>query len=368
MGTIDTERYQRQILLKELGLSGQQQLADARVLVVGAGGLGCPVLQYLAAAGVGTLGIIDHDVVAISNLHRQVLYTPADIGSAKAECAAQRILQLNPDIHVIPHCTQLSNRNALSIFRGYDIIVDGSDNFPTRYLINDACILLDKPLVYAAIAVNEGQVAIFNVADSSGTKVNYRDLFPQSPKPGEVLNCAEAGVIGVLPGIIGTMQAAEVIKLITGIGKPLINQLLIYNVYTQHTYTLSLSANAENKGVPLNEEALLKMDYHWFCGIQPIAAALQEIDADQFHELKSGVHCVLIDVREEGEMPELRDVEHLRIPLSILKKQVPLISSDKVILLCYSGARSLIAGEVMAKAYPDKQFYSLQGGIAGLGY
>ncbi|WP_442589330.1 ThiF family adenylyltransferase [Pedobacter sp. AW31-3R] len=366
MGNLDTKRYQRQILLKELGLSGQQKLADARVLVIGAGGLGCPALQYLAAAGIGTLGIVDHDTVELSNLHRQILYTVADVGSSKAECAAERLLQLNPAIEVIPYCLQLNNRNALSIIREFDMVIDGSDNFPTRYMVNDACVLLDKPLVYAALSVNEGQLAIFNVPDSSGTKVNYRDVFPEAPKPGEVLNCAEAGVLGVLPGIVGTMQAAEVIKLITGIGTPLINQLLIYNLYSQHTYKLSLNSNTEVDSLPEDAAAFMKMDYNWFCGIKTPVGGIFEIDPEKFRELAADADYTLIDVREEGELPELTAFEHLKLPLSALKLKVPPIEGEKVIVLCYSGIRSVIAAEVLASAYPEKEISSLRGGILKL--
>jgi len=221
------ERYQRQIILPDFGQEGQQKLLKAKILVIGAGGLGCPVLQYLAAAGVGTIGIVDDDVVAINNLHRQVLYSADDLGLSKAKRAAQILDQLNPGIRIIPYSERLTAQNALILFDEFDTIIDCTDNFSTRYMINDACVLMNKPLVYGAISRFEGQVAVFNfMRNGSDEAVNYRDLFPNPPREDEVLNCAEAGVLGPLAGIIGTMMANETIKLITGIGEPLANQLL----------------------------------------------------------------------------------------------------------------------------------------------
>ena len=220
------ERYQRQILLKEFGIDAQQKLLQAKVLVIGAGGLGCPALQYLVAAGIGTIGIVDDDIVSLNNLHRQVLYTVNDIGLSKAEVAAEKLKALNDEINIISYNERLTNKNALALLMNMILLVDGTDNFSSRYMINDACVLLNKPLVYGAISKFEGQVAVFNIKDEIQIRaINYRDLFPTPPKDDEVLNCAEAGVLGVLPGIIGTMQANETIKLITGIGKPLINTI-----------------------------------------------------------------------------------------------------------------------------------------------
>jgi adenylyltransferase/sulfurtransferase len=240
------ERYQRQIILKGFGEEGQQKLLQAKVLVIGAGGLGCPALQYLAAAGVGTIGIVDDDVISLSNLHRQVLYTPDDIDHPKVEVAASKLRQLNPDVNIYPYRIRLEKSNAFEIIRQYDLLIDGTDNFASRYMINDACFLLNKPLIYGAVSQYEGEVAVFSPHFLMGSTrgVNYRDLFPNPPKDGEVLNCAEAGVLGVLPGIIGTMQAAEAIKLITGIGTPLMNKLLTYNVLSQEIYEVSLPSKS----------------------------------------------------------------------------------------------------------------------------
>lgn len=361
-------RYQRQMLLKDFGLAGQEKLFQAKVLVIGAGGLGCPVLQYLAAAGVGTLGIVDQDTVELSNLHRQILYTVNDIGRLKADCAAERLSQLNPDINIIPYPLQLTNQNAALILSKFDIIIDGSDNFPTRYMINDACVLLNLPLIYAALSASEGQVAIFNVGDAAGMKVNYRDLFPEAPQPGEVLNCSEAGVLGVLPGIIGTMQAAEAIKLISGIGKPLINQMLIYNLYTSESYQLSLktAANSGQAQMPADLDAFLKTDYNMLCGFSKEYNSVPELSSEKFMDIILREEYTIIDVREPGETPEASGFEHLNFPLSGIRKEVPLIHGDKVILFCQSGIRSVLAGEILQQAYPEKEFYSLKGGILRL--
>jgi molybdopterin/thiamine biosynthesis adenylyltransferase/rhodanese-related sulfurtransferase len=359
-------RYTRQMILKGFGPAGQQKLFKAKVLVIGAGGLGCPILQYLAAAGVGTLGIVDHDVVELSNLHRQILYSVADVGRLKADCAAEKLSLFNPDINIISYPLELSNQNATLIMSKFDIVIDGSDNFPTRYMVNDACALLNIPLVYGALSESEGQVAVFNVCDANGSKVNYRDIFPNAPQPGEVLNCAEAGVLGVLPGIIGTMQASEAIKLISGVGEPLINQMLIYNLYTNDTYKVSLTpTEAQESKLPSDLDAFLQTDYNWFCGIRTAASEVQELSAGEFREIMLDEEYEIIDVRELTELPEA-PFDHIRVPLSEIRKKVPAIEKEKVVLFCHSGVRSIIAGELLHDVYPDKEFYSLRGGILRL--
>jgi len=365
------ERYQRQVLLKDFGSAGQQKLFLAKVLVIGAGGLGCPILQYLAAAGVGTLGIVDHDVVELSNLHRQILYTVADTGKSKASCAAEKLSLFNPDITIVPYPVQLSNSNAAKIISEFDVVIDGSDNFPTRYMVNDICVLLNKPLIYGALSAAEGQVAVFNVPDKEGVKVNYRDLFPIAPQPGEVLNCSEAGVLGVLPGIIGTMQASEAIKLIAGIGEPLVNQMLIYDMYTCQSYKIKLSsANSASTSLPSTLEAFQEMDYSWFCGIKAAGDDVKEISAEEFIALTGNKNYeenyMIIDVREKNEVPVAADFNYIRLPLSELKRDIPVIAREKVILFCQSGIRSTIAAELLAAAYPAKEFFSLKGGISRL--
>jgi len=365
------ERYQRQVLLKDFGITGQQKLFLSKVLVIGAGGLGCPILQYLAAAGVGTLGIVDHDVVELSNLHRQILYTVADTGKSKASCAAEKLSLFNPDITIIPYPVQLSNSNAAAIIGEFDIVIDGSDNFPTRYMVNDICVLLNKPLIYGALSAAEGQVAVFNVADQEGVKVNYRDLFPVAPQPGEVLNCSEAGVLGVLPGIIGTMQANEAIKLIAGIGEPLINQMLIYDMYSCQSYKIKLSsANSTATSLPSTLKAFQEMDYNWFCGIKEAGDDVKEMSAEEFNVLTSNGNYednyIIVDVRERNEIPLVAGFKYICLPLSELKGDIPVIARDKVILFCQSGIRSIIAAELLAAAYPNKEYYSLKGGISRL--
>ena len=354
------ERYHRQLILPEFGEEGQQKLLMAKVLVIGAGGLGCPALQYLAAAGIGTIGIVDDDVVALNNLHRQVLYSVNDIGLSKAERASHILQQLNPDIKIISYNERLENQNALMLFEEFDIIIDGTDNFSTRYLINDACVLLNKPLVYGAISQFEGQVSIFR--NKNEEDVNYRDIFPDPPKDGEVLNCAEAGVLGVLPGIIGTMMANETIKLITGIGESLVDQLFTYNALNNQVYQLNLSARKETRSlIPKDEKAFLQMDYVWLCA-SPVQQS--EIDPDVFNDMIANGNVDVIDVREPHEIPAVNEFKHLRIPLAQLAENSSLLKSENVIAFCQSGKRSLQAAKILTGIFGDsKKIYSLHGGI-----
>jgi len=358
------ERYHRQIILPEFGEEGQQKLLKAKILVIGAGGLGCPALQYLSAAGIGTIGIVDDDVVALNNLHRQVLYSVNDIGLSKAKRAAHILQQLNPEIKIISYNERLATQNALTLIDDFDIIIDGTDNFSTRYMINDACVLLNKPLVYGAISQFEGQVSVFNLQPLMGSNeaVNYRDLFPDPPKDGEVLNCAEAGVLGVLPGIIGTMMANETIKLITGIGEPLINQLLTYNALNNQVYILNLSARKETRSlIPKNKKEFLQIDYEWLCA-SPVQQA--EVDSDIFNGMVVKGNIDVIDVRELHEMPAVNEFNHIRIPLAQLADNTSLIKSNTVIAFCQSGKRSLQAAKILSGIFGDsKKIYSLRGGI-----
>jgi adenylyltransferase/sulfurtransferase len=358
------ERYHRQVILPEFGEEGQQKLLEAKILVIGAGGLGCPALQYLAAAGVGFIGIVDDDVVALNNLHRQVLYSVNDIGLSKAKRAAHILQQLNPEIKIISYNQRLATQNALTLIGDFDIIIDGTDNFSTRYMINDACVLLNKPLVYGAISQFEGQVSVFNLQSLTGSNeaVNYRDLFPDPPKDGEVLNCAEAGVLGVLPGIIGTMMANETIKLITGIGEPLTDQLFTYNALNNQVYILHLSARKDTRSlIPKNKREFLQIDYEWLCA-SPVQQA--EIDSDIFNGMMAKGNIDVIDVRELHEMPAVNEFNHIRIPLAQLADNTSLIKSDIVIAFCQSGKRSLQAANILSGIFGDrKKIYSLRGGI-----
>jgi adenylyltransferase/sulfurtransferase len=357
------ERYQRQLSLKAFGEAGQQALLQAKVLVVGAGGLGCPALQYLAAAGTGTIGIVDDDSIAISNLHRQVLYATADAGLPKAERAAFVLKKLNPDIGIISYNERMTTANALEIISGYDVVIDGTDNFPSRYLINDACVLLDKPLVYGSVSGFEGQVAIFNGKQSNGDKAaNYRDLFPQPPREGEVPNCAEAGVMGTLTGITGTMMANETIKLITGTGQPLINRLLIYNSLNNLTYEISITPKETTSLlIPVSREAFKQTRYEPVCHV---SSTVSEIDALQFGEMIGAGGFTIIDVRESGETPAVTGFPHRQVPLSQLKKDPGMIKDSAVILFCQSGKRSREAAELLAlQSGFVKKIFSLKGGI-----
>lgn len=359
------ERYQRQILLPELGETGQQKLLQAKVLVIGAGGLGCPVLQYLVAAGVGTIGFVDDDIVEITNLHRQVLYDTTDIGLLKAERAVIKLNQLNPQVQLDAYCVRLTNGNALALIDGYDIVVDGTDNFTTRYVINDACVLLGKPLVYGAVSKFEGQVAVFNSKAADGSRtVNYRDLFPMPPAPGEVLNCAESGVLGIVPGIIGSLQANEVLKLITGIGEPLVNRMLTYNALNNQLFEIAIPLSANTASfIPKDETSFRNMDYEWACGV-PQAT---EITAADFEAWLQQEGVAIIDVRERDELPELTGFSHLQVPLSQLNEAVPVIKEDTIIALCQSGMRSQQAATLLMRTFGEaKKIYSLKGGINAL--
>ncbi len=355
------ERYQRQIIL--VGEEGQQKLLHAKVLVIGAGGLGCPVLQYLAAAGVGTIGIVDDDVVALNNLHRQVLYSVNDIGLSKAEIASQVLRELNPDITIISYHERLTTQNALGIIDKFEIVIDGTDNFSTRYMINDACVLLDKPLVFGAISQHEGQIALFNSRKNRNDQaVNYRDIFPYPPKEDEVLNCAEAGVLGALTGIIGTMMANETIKFIAQVGEPLVDQLLTYSALNNQVSLFKLSPGKENRWlIPKDEAEFLKTDYAWLCS--PSSADL-EIDFHTFNNLIQEGNADVIDVREPNEIPVENEFSTINIPLAQLADNSFRIKSDTVIAFCQSGIRSLQAAKILKGIFGgNKKIYSLRGGI-----
>ena len=356
--TNSTERYQRQLMLDKFGSTSQEKLSKARVLVIGAGGLGCPILQYLAAAGIGTIGIADDDKVTYSNLNRQILYGQADVGRYKVEAAKEKIEALNNEIKVIAYKERWNQELSISYFPNYDIIVDATDNFASRYLINDACVLLKKPLVFGAVSQFEGQVAVFN-ATTDGTSVNYRDLFPVPPKNNEVRSCAEAGVLGVIPGLIGVMQATEVIKLITGIGEPLINKIAIYNALTQKIYALVISKTTEsNKTLPETIEAFKLTDYVYLCE----SSTVHEISKEEWMEAKN--NYILVDVREIGELPRLSEYDHLSIPLSQLENRIDELNGHDIVFICQSGIRSQSA-VTLIKNNATKVF-SFKGGVIAL--
>ncbi|MFD2203299.1 molybdopterin-synthase adenylyltransferase MoeB [Shivajiella indica] len=358
-------RYNRHIIIPEFGLEAQKKLKKAKVLVVGSGGLGSPMLLYLAAAGVGTIGIIDFDVVDDSNLHRQVLFGVNEVGKPKVEAAKWRLEQINPYINIVVHNAQLSSQNAMEIIKDYDLVADGTDNFPTRYLVNDACVLLNKPNVYASIFQFEGQVAVFNYTDKNGVLgPNYRDLYPTPPPPGLVPNCAEGGVLGVLPGIIGSLQALEVIKVITGVGEPLSGKLYTFDALTFQSRTFSIKRKAYN---PLNGEnpTIHELaDYEQFCGMPAVERKVKEVTVEEFQDMKnSGFDFQLIDVREIHEFED-SNLEGILIPLAEVLEKSHLISKEKqVIIHCRSGARSAKAIRELEDKFGFDNLYNLKGGI-----
>jgi adenylyltransferase/sulfurtransferase len=320
----EIKRYNRQIILPELGMDGQQKLKQASVLIVGAGGLGCPVLQYLVAAGIGVIGIVDDDLVDISNLHRQILYNINDIGLNKADVAKEKLQLLNPHVRIISHPERLTENNSFLIFSGYDLVIDGSDNFPTRYLVNDTCVALNKPLVFGSIFKFEGQVSVFNYQNGP----NYRDLFPEAPAAGEAPNCIDIGVIGVLPGIVGTFMANEAIKIICGIGDVLSGKLLTIDA-------LDVSVSLFKFGDVTNQPGSKIVPLH-------AEHSIQEIDFIELEQWSSTVpeQMILIDVREFYEFEDF-NIGGINIPLYELTDRVTEIPKDKkVIFCCSTGVRS----------------------------
>jgi adenylyltransferase/sulfurtransferase len=346
--TAEKKQYSRHLILEEIGLEGQLKLKKATVLVIGAGGLGCPVLQYLSAAGVGCIGLIDDDVVEQSNLQRQILYTLKDIGKSKVESAAKRLQLLNPFIKFDAHKTRLTKDNALELFEKYDLIVDGSDNFPTRYLINDAAVLLKKPVVVGAIFKLEGQVAVFNYKNGP----TYRCLYPTPPKPNEVPNCSEIGVLGVLPGIIGSLQANEVLKIILNIGDVLSGKLVTFNALSMKQLMLSFEKN-----ISISITAL-DANYEMLCGI---STSTKEISFAAYKE--QSLHFNVLDVRTLIERNE-GALDSIHIPLDELPQRLHEVPQNKNLLVfCKSGMRSKLAIELLQNNGFKKELVNLKGGL-----
>ncbi len=342
-------RYNRHLILPEIGEEGQQKLKNSSVFVIGAGGLGCPALLYMAAAGIGKIGIADFDVVDESNLQRQILYTTEDIGLSKIGQAKKRLSALNPFVKIEAHNVRVNRENVIELLKDYDVVLDGSDNFSTRYLINDACVILNKPLVYGSVFKFEGQVSVFNYKDGP----TYRCLYPNPPKEGEILNCSEVGVVGVLPGIVGTLQANEVIKIFTGIGTVLSGKILLFDVLSMIFNTISFSSIAENKII---KELI---DYDIFCGVTEI----KKMTASQLKEkLKLGSALQLIDVRNEEEFVQF-NIGGKLMPLTVFEARRSEISMDgDIVIICQSGKRSETAAAILTKnGYAS--VYSLEGGL-----
>ncbi|MCC5932439.1 MAG: HesA/MoeB/ThiF family protein [Cyclobacteriaceae bacterium] len=355
-------RFERQVKLPGIGREGQQKLQQAKVLVIGAGGLGCPALLYLAAAGVGTLGIVDGDIVDASNLNRQILFGANDVGKPKTACAAAMLRKKYPDVHLISYSFYLRAENITEVLQDFDIVLDGSDNFETRYLVNDACMLMEKPFVMGAIYQFEGQIGLFNDRREECTSVQYRDLYPEPPPAGQIPDCNQSGVLGVLPGIIGTLQATEVIKYICDLDKPKSPTLLIYNMLKQQFYHLEITPNPENSiKLPANKEALKNTDYSVICG-----AGTEEISWEYALDIakKSMGKTALVDVREYGELPELQNPNCIKLPLSNLESQVKELQNlQNLIIFCQSGIRSQKAYKRLREIYPYKTILSIKGGI-----
>jgi len=353
LSTGERQQYHRHLILDQVGLDGQLQLKQAKVLVIGAGGLGCPVLQYLSAAGVGTIGIMDGDVVDQTNLQRQTLYTINDIGKSKATTAAARLTPLNPYIRFEVCAEYLTTINAVSLFSNYDIIVDGSDNFPTRYLVNDACVLAQRPLVFGSIFKFQGQVAVFNYK-GSGT---YRCLYPSPPQSDAVPNCSEVGVLGVLPGIIGSLQANEVLKLITGIGIPLVDTLLYFDALTLQQQLLKFEKNPELHITALED------NYEVFCGVPTLDLAAEITRISALEAKKTLDRYTLLDVRTDQEY-ENENIGGIHIPLEELDDRFEELPVDKPILVCCSsGVRSALAITLLSEDLETITLLNLEGGL-----
>jgi molybdopterin/thiamine biosynthesis adenylyltransferase/rhodanese-related sulfurtransferase len=359
-------RYSRHLIMPEVGMDGQQKLKAARVLCIGAGGLGSPLALYLGAAGVGTLGLVDFDVVDYTNLQRQIIHTTADVGRKKLDSAAEKLKAINPFLNIRTFETRLTSENALELFRDFDIIADGTDNFPTRYLVNDACVLTGKPNVYGSIFRFEGQASVF--ATEQGPC--YRCLYPEPPPPGLVPSCAEGGVLGILPGLIGVIQATEVIKLILGLGDPLIGRLLLVDALGMKFRELKLRKNPDCPVCGTHRTITKLIDYNEFCGIrgeekreEKVDAAIPEMQVEELkRRLDAGEDLFILDVREPHEYQICNLGGHL-IPLNDLPKRVnELDSSREIVAHCKMGGRSAKAVQFLRQAGFTK-VHNLAGGI-----
>ncbi|HJO23228.1 MAG: molybdopterin-synthase adenylyltransferase MoeB [Myxococcota bacterium] len=357
------ERYRRHLTLPELGVEGQRALLAGRVLLVGVGGLGCPLAQYLAAAGVGALGLVDFDVVDASNLQRQVLYGTADIGRPKVEVAAERVRAQNPDVVVETHAVQLDSSNALELLGAYDVVVDGTDNFPTRYLVNDACVLLGKPNVHGSIFRFDGQATVFDARHGPC----YRCLYPEPPPPGAVPSCAEGGVLGVLPGLVALIQATEALKLLAGIGEPLYGRLLRYDALRMDFAEFRLKKDTHCPVCGVQPSITELIDYEGFCGVSAAGGeAMQEVSAADVQAARErGDEFLLLDVREPSEWETARIEGAQLLPLGQLEARISELDdwrARRVVVHCHHGGRSANACGVL-EAAGFRDVANLAGGI-----
>jgi adenylyltransferase/sulfurtransferase len=358
-------RYSRHLIMPEVGMEGQLKLKKAKVLCVGAGGLGSPLTLYLAAAGVGRMGIVDFDVVDFTNLQRQVIHGTADVGKSKLESAEETIRDINPNVEVVGYETRLTSENALDLMRDFDVVVDGTDNFPTRYLVNDACVLLGKPNVYGSIFRFEGQASVFYAPEGPC----YRCLYPEPPPPGLVPSCAEGGVLGVLPGIVGCIQAMETIKLIIGQGQPLIGRLLIFDALGVKFRELKLRKDPQCPVCGMHPTITKLIDYEQFCGIRgeehtPVITSVPEITPGEVKKMMDEKQPFdLIDVREPHEFQICRIPGSTLIPLGEVPKRMnELNSAHEIVVHCRSGQRSARAVEFLIKS-GFRKIHNLKGGI-----
>ena len=359
----DLSRYSRHLILPEVGLEGQQRLKAAKVLCIGAGGLGSPLALYLGAAGIGTLGIVDFDLVDYTNLQRQIIHSTGDVGRPKLDSAAEKLKAMNPFLNIRTFETRLSSENALELFKEFDLIADGTDNFPTRYLVNDACVLTGKPNVYGSIFRFEGQASVF--ATEPGPC--YRCLYPEPPPPGLVPSCAEGGVLGILPGLVGVIQATEVIKLILGTGDPLIGRLLLVDALGMKFRELKLRKNPDCPACGTHPTITQLIDYQEFCGIRgeeaPAEATTSEIPVEELkRRLDRGDDLLILDVREPHEY-QICNLGGYLIPLGELPSRVhELDTSREIVAHCRSGVRSAKAVNFLRQA-GFKKVHNLSGGI-----
>lgn len=369
----EIKRYSRHLLLSEVGVEGQEKLKNASVLIIGLGGLGSPLAMYLAASGVGKLGLVDYDTVDVSNLQRQIIHGTTDVGRLKNDSAAEKLKEINPEIEVVQHNEALTSQNALDIIGNYDIVADGSDNFQTRYLVNDACVLLGKPNVYGSVYRFEGQASVFWAKKGPC----YRCLFPKPPKPGSVPSCEEAGVLGMLPGVIGMLQSTEVIKLILGIGAPLIGRLMLYNALDMKFSEIKLKANPDCPVCGNNPEIKALIDYYEFCGVKKQedissnSSHLQENWKEQkemqpqvLSELIKKKHdLLLLDVREPYEYEICKIDKAVLLPLNQVANNLGSLPKDKmIVVMCHHGGRSRKIMNYLQQNRFEK-VYNLDGGI-----
>ncbi|HEY1911814.1 MAG TPA: molybdopterin-synthase adenylyltransferase MoeB [Vicinamibacterales bacterium] len=362
----EVKRYSRHLIMPEVGVDGQRKLKAAKVLLIGAGGLGSPSGMYLAAAGVGTIGIVDYDTVDFSNLQRQIMHGTPDVGRPKLDSAKDRLLAINPEIEVKTYNTALSSENALELFAPYDIIVDGTDNFPTRYLVNDACVILGKPNAYGSIFRFEGQASVFATKDGPC----YRCLYPEPPPPGLVPSCAEGGVLGVLPGIIGVIQATETVKLIMGIGEPLIGRFLIYDALKMRFRELKLRKDPDCPVCGTHPTVTKLIDYEQFCGVVPAAPepltvnnATEITSVELKQRLDRGDTLKIVDVREPNEYQINKIAGSTLIPLGDVPKRYNELDPEaEIVVHCKMGGRSAKAADFL-RSVGFKRVLNLKGGI-----